>query len=1360
MDTSASSSNVLLSLISQFQDILKEHYRNEENNCIIHLFSGKRVPLKEYYINLNIVEKKTKRNEDKVESRKIEIPEDLYDDSIPPFETLYSADHSKSITSDNLFRPQATSDNNSSSEEEIKKVLVLGRAGIGKSTFCRYLANQWAVGEFSKEASWSQFELVIYIPLGKLAHYAENLEGETKPSIAGFIYHQVALQEKLKESGFNKQTIEELLNVQKEKTLYLLDGYDEVGNLGKEHPIWSVVDILKSMPRWIITSRPCYLKDMPSSIDRKMEIMGFGEGDIHRYISAYFEVGSDKGSVKEQSDQLLAHLQKNRAIWGIVHIPIQLELICYVWGKGYENYKDKDLKLEQLTMTGLYHYLELHLLKDYLKRRGVIEKHILPGSQDENKIINLAQMPFFLTKMRSALAAIAFCGLERNQPLLSHSTVKSCCDQYEVETVMAIETGFMKCSDEISCLADREGYYFPHLTFQEYYAAIHIVEIFLSRRETSGKLINGQHVETFIQQHKYDRKYEIVFWFVVGLLAKKGENFAKDFFDLFETSPRDALGLRHAIISIRLLEECLTEDGKIALPASYYQNLWEVVAQYANSIALNGAQKEDIFYTASYPLIQNLALSPRLLHKENLLGSLLNPLLEGKYKTMNFCNRLGTADALLPDTLINALVAQFEHRDFSIRFTAVTTLGNQSNLPEQAVHALITHLGHSNWVDRRMAADALGNQPNLPVQAIHALVHHLDDSAFMVVFSAQNALAKQVHSFERNLPALVDELAHPEENIRNLAKSALFIQSTLPEQILSAIVDKLDHPGKEVRNAALCALRNKSDLPEKVFSTLVDKLDHPEEYIRSSVGLILAEQPNPPEKALFMLIDNLGHSEKDVRKKAMDALASQSYLPEKIINAIGDKLDHPEKEVRNAVLYVLRDKGNLPEKAFSVLVDKLDHPEEHIRNSLGFVLAQQPNPPEKALFLLIDQLEHPEEDVRKKAIEALAKQSYLPEKVIDAIADKLDHPEWYVRQSAIDILDKRPSLSSKAEKILSTLVDKLEHSEENAQSKAINILNRCLHLPEKIFNAIVDKLDHPEASIRLAALCSLAAYHCLPEKAINALINNLANPDEEVRFVATGTLASQYSLPEQAMVALLDSLDRMEFRLRILLTYPWARGTQHPLPARALYILVDGLTYQWDAEMNSMAAKALAKQPYLPEKILHAIMDKPESILWIDDILVKQPYLSENIINAIMDKLGKEYRSISANLLRLNTTPSQFLGYIGKRCTNEGDKKKYFTYFLQVHGITPIYLDSKEGLPIEKENIPLFEQALKDFKQSYQLESIQEATSLEQVEKCPLTSFGRGGIGFFNNTVPGHGSHSFDSGPSETDQNNQICAVM
>jgi GTPase SAR1 family protein len=46
-----------------------------------------------------------------------------------------------------------------------QKILLLGRAGIGKSTFCRYVVYQWATASY-----WSQYELLTLLPLRRLRY--------------------------------------------------------------------------------------------------------------------------------------------------------------------------------------------------------------------------------------------------------------------------------------------------------------------------------------------------------------------------------------------------------------------------------------------------------------------------------------------------------------------------------------------------------------------------------------------------------------------------------------------------------------------------------------------------------------------------------------------------------------------------------------------------------------------------------------------------------------------------------------------------------------------------------------------------------------------------------------------------------------------------------------------------------------------------------------------------------------------------------------------------------------------------------------------------------------------------------------
>ncbi|CAF1402435.1 unnamed protein product, partial [Rotaria sordida] len=102
-------------------------------------------------------------------------------------------------------------------KDQIRKVLVFGRAGIGKSTFCRYVAYQWATG-----AIWSEYELVVLVHLRSLTESRYPF---------GTIYSPVDIVEKEYFSypclsGKDKQLLQQELR--ENHILWLLDGYDEI----------------------------------------------------------------------------------------------------------------------------------------------------------------------------------------------------------------------------------------------------------------------------------------------------------------------------------------------------------------------------------------------------------------------------------------------------------------------------------------------------------------------------------------------------------------------------------------------------------------------------------------------------------------------------------------------------------------------------------------------------------------------------------------------------------------------------------------------------------------------------------------------------------------------------------------------------------------------------------------------------------------------------------------------------------------------------------------------------------------------------------------------------------------------------
>ena len=109
-----------------------------------------------------------------------------------------------------------------------------------------------------------------------------------------------------------------------------------------------------------------------------MEITGFTDDDIKNYVKQFFDQMKDElDDASNNSQQLLSFLKSNASIWGIAHIPVNLELICSLWS-------NQDLsKIQQLTITKLY-----SMITEWLCRRYLIiskNKHISNLSRREDQ---------------------------------------------------------------------------------------------------------------------------------------------------------------------------------------------------------------------------------------------------------------------------------------------------------------------------------------------------------------------------------------------------------------------------------------------------------------------------------------------------------------------------------------------------------------------------------------------------------------------------------------------------------------------------------------------------------------------------------------------------------------------------------------------------------------------------------------------------------------------------------------------------------------------------------------------------------------------------------------------------------------
>ncbi|KIE04353.1 hypothetical protein NF27_IL00010, partial [Candidatus Jidaibacter acanthamoeba] len=228
------------------------------------------------------------------------------------------------------------------------------------------------------------------------------------------------------------------------------------------------------------TSRIRQIGGVPINIDEELENIGFTSENIKSYISKFMP--------SNKSGEIIRFLESNKGIWGIAHIPINLELICYAW---------EDLSREKnYTMSKLYKEISSKLLRRYLTKGK--NKEFLSEEAEEIALDEWEECEEIVSKLEE----LAIEGMKGNEIVIGKEIVTRVLGR---NTKEVLKTGIIKNMGE--------DVHFLHLTFQEYFAARYIA----GSLEEVGSDRYKEAVE-LIREHKYTPYYEVMWWYVAGVL--------------------------------------------------------------------------------------------------------------------------------------------------------------------------------------------------------------------------------------------------------------------------------------------------------------------------------------------------------------------------------------------------------------------------------------------------------------------------------------------------------------------------------------------------------------------------------------------------------------------------------------------------------------------------------------------------------------------------------------------------------------------------------------------------------------------------------------------------------------------------
>ena len=194
----------------------------------------------------------------------------------------------------------------------VRKILVEGDAGIGKTSLTFRISEDWADGKL-----FQQFDLLLLLPLRQ----TEVSSARSLPDLLKLLHSSPSSQDSV------ARYIQEN---EGEKVLIIADGWDELSEANRREDSF-LYKLLFKMPfiSVMLTSRP--LASAPLHrlwcFDQFIEIKGFNRASIEEYIQSEFidDVDKQKGS------RLLERLESNPLVASLCSVPLNCTILCHLW---------------------------------------------------------------------------------------------------------------------------------------------------------------------------------------------------------------------------------------------------------------------------------------------------------------------------------------------------------------------------------------------------------------------------------------------------------------------------------------------------------------------------------------------------------------------------------------------------------------------------------------------------------------------------------------------------------------------------------------------------------------------------------------------------------------------------------------------------------------------------------------------------------------------------------------------------------------------------------------------------------------------------------------------------------------------
>ena len=392
---------------------------------------------------------------------------------------------------------------------ENKKVLIVGRPGIGKTLCCIKLLRDWA---FEKVKSQIQFDAAFFVKFRRF-NSADDLS-----------LRELLTRSEHSTSNHLDDEVWNYILQHPEGVLILFDGFDEFkdnanmavapshpGNIKDKMPLqilyqWLVTGKLLEDASIVTTTRPTALTGIAHlNFDKTFEILGFSTEQIQEYINKFAGVDNQVG------ETLWRHISSNMNLLSLCYIPVNSFIMCSSLSEIIQFESCASVTLPS-KLTTIY---KIAVKVFYLKHtKGFREKHFT------RKNFLSDYLPLNVEEKFETLGKVAFEGIKEGKLILGGNEVRG----------MEDSALFHRLPDRknAALTEDEEQFCFIHLTMQEFFAARHLTHNMKERE-----------LRNFVSENIKNGKWQLVFQFLAGLMEEKNHLPSEIITDLLPVQTED-----------------------------------------------------------------------------------------------------------------------------------------------------------------------------------------------------------------------------------------------------------------------------------------------------------------------------------------------------------------------------------------------------------------------------------------------------------------------------------------------------------------------------------------------------------------------------------------------------------------------------------------------------------------------------------------------------------------------------------------------------------------------------------------------------------------------------------------------------